>query len=146
MNSDESRKVVGLIFSGKNPEPILSPIWGAPKKIWCGGGIQGSTEEIYEVYGVDEVRSGVTGVGFYFRAFKSVYLTSRVSVFLPEVTLDQLMKGKFRPLKEMAVNQLFNKKWTFELAPRQSPQEISLRAYSDESQMPPISSGFCFWE
>jgi hypothetical protein len=117
VDSDESRKVIGMIFTGKNPEPLLSPLWNSSKRFWCGAGIQGSTQEIYEIYGAEETRNGVSGVALYFRAFKSAYLTSRTSAFLEGVSLDQFMTVNFSPIKVVAKNQLMNREWVFEIAP-----------------------------
>jgi len=145
--SDETRAVIGLLFSGRNPEPLLAPIWSAPKKIWCGAGVQKTSKEIYEMFGVDETRNGVVGVALYFRAFKSVYVTSRISTFLPGITLDQFMAKKFEPFNVVAQNDLLKKTWNVLIYP--SPNDnIVIRSVSpnDPLDKPDYSIGFCRWE
>lgn len=146
VNSDESRKVIGMLFSGNNPEPLLSPIWNSNQKIWCGAGIEGSDQEIYEIFGIDEIRNGTTGVAFYFRAFKSVYLSSRTSTFLPNISLSQFMNNEFNSTALKVKNELMSKEWDFEIVPDNFLGSYKLRAFGKDQPKPPLSSGFCKWE
>jgi len=144
LNSDESRRVLGLIFSGKNPEPLLSPIWNADHIAWCMAGTKGTDRENYEFYAIDETQGNRSGVGIYFKEFKSSYLTSRVSVFLPGMTLEKLVSNRFSNTFGTATNHLFGKEWVFEMAPGyDSTTNIELRAYVIGENPPPLSLGFC---
>jgi hypothetical protein len=68
LNSDKIRYLIGLTFAQKLPESVLKPIWNARQVLWCG---TGEPEMIgapfdpngYELFGVDESRDGVQGLG-----------------------------------------------------------------------------------
>ncbi len=144
LNSDESRKVIGMIFSGKNPEPLLSPFWAAGKKFWCGAGKQNSAQKLYEIFGVEEVRNGTPGIALYFRAFQSVYLASRTSAFLPGLTRDQFLSLNFQPMTVKVRNELMNTEWNFEIGPDAGfSSGYSLRAFANGEMSPEYSQGFC---
>jgi hypothetical protein len=143
LNSDETRKVLGMIFSGRNPEPLVGPIWNAKQTLWCGAGIEGTTQEIFEFYVIDEIQNGKLGVGVYFRAFKSVYLTSRTSTFIPKMNLDQFRKREFSVVSASVFNKIQNKNWVLELQPDTLKDYYALRGLAQTETAPPYSRGFC---
>lgn len=116
-DSDETRKVLGLLFSGSNPEPILSPLWTANEKLWCRAGNSGTLKEVFEFFVIDERRGSVEGVGVYFRIFKNMSVSSRTSAFLPGIKLDQFISSQFDGFKVPVQNSLMGKTWNLDLAP-----------------------------
>jgi hypothetical protein len=142
LKSDESRKAVGMIFSDEPKLPLLSPIWNANSKFWCGAGIKGTSQEIYELYGVDEVQNGVSGLALYFKAFKSIYVTSRTSTFLPGLSVAQFMNHSAPSTQANAENLSTGQNWIFELS-RDSNSKYTFRAYSQGSMPPPYSNSLC---
>lgn len=146
LDSDESRKVLGHIFSGHNPEPLLAPLWSTKKKFWCGAGIQDTEQEIYEIFGKEEFRNGVTGTALYFRAFKSKYVTSRTVAFLPGITPEDFMEGRFQQVRITASNELMKHRWNLEITPEVKHSGYSLSAFDLGGTQPPQSHGFCKWE
>ncbi len=147
--SDESRAVVGMIFSGNNPDPMFSPLWSTSKKIWCGAGRQNTSEEIFEFYGIDETHidsSGNrnSGVRILYRGMKNIYMTSKTSVFFPGLTIEKILTGDFSTMGSIAKNSILNKKWLVEIAPDSSyPGSILTRAFEENRLVTPMSKGFC---
>jgi len=146
VTSDETRKVIGQIFSGYNPEPLLSPIWNANKKIWCGAGIEGTDQEVFEFFGVDETRNGKSGTALYFRVFKGITLTSRISAFIPNLSLDQFFNREYLYLTTFAQQASTSKEWEIEMEPNKTLDVFMMRAYEVGSVKNPYSNGFCEWQ
>lgn len=142
-NSDETRKVIGQIFSGNNPEPILSPLWNATKKIECSAGIEGTHHETFEYFGIEEVQNNLKGVVLYFRIFKGVTLTSRLSAFIPGITLDQFLNNNFSRLTLTAIQKSIAKNWEIEIY-SDDKSKFQMRAIDHNSQpLPDFSSASC---
>lgn len=85
VNSDEIRKVVGSIITGKPLESILDIGYVSIKRIWCGFGgskiIDGS-QEYFEFYTRDLKLKGQQGLAFYFNKFKNLKTLTRTYGFL----------------------------------------------------------------
>ena len=144
--SDETRKVVGQIFSAKNPEPLLSPIWNAKKKIWCGGGIEGTDQEVYEFFGIDEVQDGKNGTSLYFRVFKGNSLTTRLNAFIPNLSLDQFMNRQFIYLSTFATQHAISKEWLLEMQTQSGTSFFQMRSSTENSKKTSFSNVLCKWE
>lgn len=144
IDSDESRKAMGFIFSKNNSEYLLSPLWNKPKKIWCGAGIEKTDQEVFELYGIEEVQNQVRGVGLYFIGFKNTYVTLQTSTFIPGNSLDDLLNNKLNSQIVVAQNKQMNKMWNLELGLRNSPNNgYTIRAYKSGKPQPPFSNMFC---
>ena len=130
LTSDESRKAVGNIFSNSNLEPILAPIWNDHHKLGCGAG-GAEHQEIFDFEVIDELKSGVSGLGIYFVVFKNVMVTLRTSAFLPGLTKNDFLTSNFSPLTLTANNPQMNREWTLEIEPGSlGNNSYSIRAYS----------------
>ncbi len=144
INSDESRKAIGFIFSKNNSEYLLSPIWKNPKKFWCGAGIENSKQEIFEIYGAEEVQDNIQGIKLYFLGFKSTYVTLRTSAFLPNITYDQFFKKQFNKQTVIVENTKMNRQWILEIAPSiEFNKSYMIRSYTLSQENPEFSNGFC---
>lgn len=139
-NSDESRKVIGLILSGSNPEPMLKPIWGASRVVSCVGGIEGTTQEVLDTYAISEYENGVLGVGIYFFQLKGYALSSRTHSFLPGATLDGLKNYSSGSGQYKVFNSALNMEWTLELVASQKHARIFSNG---ENPLPDYSNYSC---
>jgi hypothetical protein len=144
--SDESRTVVGMLFSGTDAFPMFEPIWNIRPRWVCVGGIQGSTEEIYEFYAISEMRNDVKGIGLFFSGFKGIYETSSTRSFIAGITLADFVKGEFTALSAKVSRPVTNE--TFELSLSPSIEEDSssflVRATKESLEsIPPWSNISC---
>ncbi len=144
INSDETRKVIGQIFSGHNPEPLFAPLWNATNKMECFAGIEGTNHEIFEYFGIEEVQNNRKGIALYFRTFKNITLTSRVSAFIPNLTLDQFLSKKFLSLTTFATQKSMSKEWELEINTGGDNEYFQMRAIDHNlDQLPVFSNTSC---
>ena len=143
LNSDETRKVIGLIFSGNNPEPIFEKIWSSNLKFWCGAGIEGTDQEVFEIIGVEDIQQGISGLSLYFKVFKGFFQFSRTTAFLPGVSMNQILKSEMNPQIIRVKNQLMNREWFFEILPQSYLGNYKFRASESDPNEVPYSNGFC---
>ena len=141
--SDETRLVLGLIFSGKNPVPLFKPVWTAERVAWCLAGSSGTAAENFEFYVTDETDQGKNGIGIYFRRFKNVYVTAATWAFVPGVQIKDLIARTYPLRFATAKNLLSDEEWVFELGTDTSTESITVRAHQVGESTPPPSLGSC---
>jgi hypothetical protein len=150
--SDETRRMIGVAFSGQVLEPAFERIWNAPQRVWCGaGGGEGpQPQEVFEIYAIEETQNGISGLGIYARIFKSKLQMSRTLAFVPGISISDFINGSFAVTRAVATNPFFGQSWTFEIAPQKTSATVigadglvQLHAWKDGEAAPPFSWGFC---
>jgi len=149
--SDETRKFIGLTFANELPEPILKPIWNAPRYLWCGVGGGSDNSEIMEIFAKDDVKDGQKGVSIYFPLFKGMLEMARTSAFVPNVSIDEVTDPSEPMLQGIASNSSSGNSWNFEMdhsnIAGNSPSDhfggIQIRAWAEGEAKPVFSSGIC---
>jgi hypothetical protein len=153
--SDESRRVIGMALSNQTLDPVFEPLWKAPRHMWCGAGIDGTDQEVFELYFSDEVRNGVSGMGLYAKVMKGKLQLTRTSAFIPGLTLDNFVQYKFTKLTTQVTNSLFRHSWNLMITPPRDPSHetiiganshIYVRAWANGEKLPPLSQGFCAFQ
>lgn len=145
LKSDETRQLIGKLFSEEKVEPNLSPIWYAKSRMFCGAGRYKTDEEIFEFYGVEEIREGIQGLALYFAGFKSAYVTSRTSAFLPRETLQQFINPEPPGVINIVVkNSVTDESTNFEITYQEKAEpRLRMRAQNSDGSLPVYSNGFC---
>lgn len=143
LNSDETRQLIGKLFSGETVEPNLSPIWKAKPRMVCVGGQYKTQKEIFEFYGVEETRKGVPGLALYFAGFKSVYVTSRTSAFLPGYSMNRFITSKSGTKNIVVMNSVTGDLTNFEIVHQTGEPGLRMRAQNSDGSLPVYSNGFC---
>lgn len=115
LDSDESRYVIGMLYSTSNPEPMLAPLWSASERLFCGAGGGDNHGEIYELFGRNEARKGVSGLAIYIRAMKSEYFMTRTTGFIPNAEIKDFTSGKDISFDVELINTVRKQKWQLEI-------------------------------
>jgi hypothetical protein len=122
-NSDDIRRIMGLIASGETPTPMGTVVGTAQERrytcrdghhvtpasneILCGASPAGFNrktqsnvdQEAFSYKVVAEKRNGQAGLGLYFRVVNGVRKVSEATAFLPGLTLKQFSDESFRAKK-----------------------------------------------
>jgi hypothetical protein len=142
LDSNESRHVVALIFTGNNPEPMFSPLWSANQYLTCHAEEPQGDHAIptYQMYAVDETRNGVDGVALYFGELNGVTFSTRTSAFFSELKTQQLKDENFGAASSKAMNSFFNKSWPLTIEGQGNGLVIHVNG-----ETKPKSVGWCSW-
>lgn len=115
--SDHTRRIVGLAFAEKLPEPMLKAIWKySPPRVWCG--TDDSSVVGFELYAVNESQNGQKGVGIYFARFESFLPMERLSTFIPNMTTYDFFKRSGSLIQTVVKGSLFGDSSSFAFQPR----------------------------
>ncbi len=170
--SDNTRQIVGMTFAKMLPRPIFENVWNAKRVAYCLAGRNSAEHPAYTAFAIEQEVNGQMGVAFYFIMSKVQSENSQASLgkltaFMPEVGLDQLVNADFSSTQLTVHDELFGKQNKFQIQSRPvSPQEtilvnipglldpmkyvsqsrdraVRFTTQDDEDQMPLISDGFC---
>lgn len=146
LNSDESRKLVGQIFSGTE-QPLFEPLWGKSRRLLCLAGIQGSDQEIFEFLVVDDTQQNINGLHFAFKALKNQYVTSRTSGFLTGASTADLTNLNLKTASFPVTNQETGEVWRVEIKQGDAGEKrLLLRATKvGGAANPAYSQMICDW-
>lgn len=149
--SDDARRLVGLLMSGAQLEPIFAPIMGkAPNRKDCWVATQspgtpvGADPVVHQLfYVVDEVRAGVSGIGIYFAILNEEWSVSRRDAFIPNVHLSDLQSTALPNMIFDITQPLFGRAWKIETIPVTDEWSFRVRVWKNGSPAGDFMEGGC---
>lgn len=113
-SSDDTRYMIGKLFSGLETFERFSPICNKPQVVECFFFNSSPEPQMQSFYAASEVENGIPGTGIYFAVLRNQYVISRTRSFIPHVTPDSLLKSDDLQSVTEVAGPLFNRAWTME--------------------------------
>jgi hypothetical protein len=141
-NSDDTRRLVGRMFSELETYNMYAPIWDKPSMECFFGYQENGRYKMYQWQAVEEVHNGVSGIGVYFGYLKDKYLISRTSAFLPNLRADDLLQRKDFTSRVTIESPLFGRSWSMDLQGESETMKLKITPSGDEPE-PMFAEGSC---